>query len=170
MGPGPRVYKSECQSVVGSSFSANPTFTMPVTIVYLCEMPEVEVIEIDCQSASPEPDVVDLTTEEESLSPSMEWDIDVVQVTDSFDIEEQNGEHQLEMTDTEGFFYEPKKNFIGGLFDLHRYRPPQLSHHEAPSFVDHIKHSDSDPCHRVTVHFFGVEATGKSFVLHASFL
>ena len=44
---------------------------MPVTIVYLCEMPEVEVIEIDDQSTSPhrEPDVVDLTTEEEVLSP-----------------------------------------------------------------------------------------------------
>ena len=167
MGPGPRVYKSECQSVVGSSFSANPTFTMPVTIVYLCEMPEVEVIEIDDQSASPEPDVVDLTTEEESLSPPMEWE--VVQVTDSSNINEQNG-NQLEMTDAEGFFYEPKKNFIGGLFDLHRYRPPQLNHHQAPSFVDHPKQSHSDPCHRVTVNFFGVEATGKSFVLHAYFL
>ena len=68
----------------------------------------MEVIEIDCQSASPEPDVVDLTTEEESLSPSMEWDIDVVQVTDS-DIEEQNGEHQLEMTDKRVSFTSPRR-------------------------------------------------------------
>ena len=93
----------------------------------------------------------------------------MVEVTDSSDIAEPNG-NQLEMTDAEGLFYEPKKNFIGGLFDLHHYRPPQLNHHQAPSFVDRPKQSHSDPCHRVTVNFFGVEATGKSFVLHASFL
>ena len=144
MGPGPRVYESACQSVVGSSFSGRKVACMPVTIVYLCEMPEVEVIEIDDQSTSPhrEPDVVDLTTEEEVLSPPMEWE--VVQVTDSSDIAEPNA-NPLQMTDAEGFFYEPKKNFIGGLFDLHHYRPPQLNHHQAPSFVNRPKQSHSDP-------------------------